>query len=98
MTSFVLTSLRELVSVLIAAATAWTHGTLVFDGSRLADVVEEFNRYNERQLTVRDPSLADIRISGVYSSTDPALLVRFLREQPGLSIDESGSATVISAR
>ena len=82
----------------VAAATAWTHGTLVFDGSRLADVVEEFNRYNERQLTVRDPSLADIRISGVYSSTDPALLVRFLREQPGIRIDETGSATVISAR
>jgi len=49
-------------------------------------------------LTVRDPSLADIRISGVYSSTDPALLVRFLREQPGIRIDESGSAIVISAR
>ena len=82
----------------IAAATAWTRGTLVFDGSRLADVVEEFNRYNERQLAVRDPSLADIRISGVYSSTDPALLVRFLREQAGIRIDESSSATVISAR
>ena len=65
---------------------------------RLADVAEEFNRYNERQLTVRDPSLADIRISGVYSSTDPALLVRFLRGQAGIRMDESSSATVISAR
>jgi transmembrane sensor len=79
------------------AATAWTRGTLVFEGTSLSKVVEDFNRQNERQLIIRDSSLADMRISGVYSSTDPALLIKFLREQPGIKVDESGSAIVISA-
>jgi transmembrane sensor len=82
----------------VAAATAWTQGSLVFAGSRLADVVEEFNRHNERQLVIGEPSLADMRISGVYASTDPALLVRFLREQPALSVEETESTIVIGAR
>ena len=82
----------------IAAATAWTHGSLVFSGSRLADVIAEFNRYNERQLVIHDSSLGDIRISGVYASTDPALLVRFLRDQPGITVDDSGGSIVISAK
>jgi transmembrane sensor len=82
----------------INAATAWTRGTLLFEGTRLSHVVEDFNRQNERQLIIRDPSLNDMRVSGVYSSTDPALLIQFLREQPGIKVDESGSAVVISAK
>lgn len=81
----------------VVAATAWTRGSLVLAGSRLADVVEEFNRHNERQLVIGDASLADMRISGVYASTDPTLLVRFLREQPALRVEESGSTIVISS-
>jgi transmembrane sensor len=79
------------------AATAWTRGTLVFEGTPLSKVVEDFNRQNERQLIIRDPSLEGMRISGVYSSTDPALLIKFLREQPGIKVDESASDIVISA-
>ncbi|HEV2271656.1 MAG TPA: FecR domain-containing protein [Steroidobacteraceae bacterium] len=82
----------------IDAATSWTRGSFVFQGTRLADVVEEFNRQNERRLVIRDPSLDDMRISGVYSSTDPELLIRFLREQPGVKVDESDSVIVISSR
>jgi len=82
----------------VTAATAWTHGSLIFSASRLADVVEEFNRYNERRLIIRDQQLAGMRISGVYSSTDPALLVRFLREQPGVMVDDRSSSIVISAK
>lgn len=82
----------------VAAATAWTRGSLVLAGSRLADVVEEFNRHNQRQLVIGDPALAEMRISGVYASTDPALLVQFLREQPALRIEESELAIVIATR
>ncbi|MBM0106583.1 FecR domain-containing protein [Steroidobacter sp. S1-65] len=82
----------------IAAATAWTRGSLVLSGSRLADVVEEFNRHNARQLVIGDPSLAEMRISGVYASTDPTLLLQFLREQPALRIEESEATVVIALR
>lgn len=73
----------------VAAATAWTRRSLVFDSASLTEVAEEFNRYNTRQLVIENPHLADFRISGVFSSVDPALLLRFLRAQPDLVVEET---------
>jgi transmembrane sensor len=75
----------------IANATAWTEREIVFDSASLTEVAEEFNRYNQRQLVIEDPTLETFHISGVFSSTDPASLVRFLRERPGLHIVETAS-------
>jgi transmembrane sensor len=72
----------------VAVATAWTQRRLVFEGSALSDVIEDFNRYNTRQLVIEDPQLNDFHVSGVYSSTDPASLIRFLRAQPGVEVVE----------
>lgn len=75
----------------IASAIAWRQRQLVFESASLAEVAEEFNRYNERQLVVRDADLYDFHISGVFSSTDPASLIRFLRERPGVQVIETAS-------
>jgi transmembrane sensor len=72
----------------LTATTAWMQHRLIFDGTRLSDVVEEFNRYNRRQLVVEGSSLTEFHVSGVYSSTDPASLLRFLQDQPGIQITE----------
>ena len=70
----------------IAVATSWTQRQLQFESASLSDVAEEFNRYNERQLVIEDPTLYDFHITGVFSSSDPASLVRFLRERPGVRV------------
>lgn len=75
----------------ISAATAWTRREIVFHATPLSDVIEEFNRYNDRQLTIVDAGLKDTRISGVFSSTDPESLLRFLKELPNIRIEESRS-------
>jgi transmembrane sensor len=75
----------------VASATAWTQRQLVFESASLSDVAEEFNRYNERQLVIQDPTLYDFHISGVFSSTDPTSLIRFLRQRPGVTVTETGS-------
>lgn len=75
----------------IASATAWTQRQLVFESASLSQVAEEFNRYNERQLVIQDAELYDFHISGVFSSTDPASLIRFLRERPGVQVIETAS-------
>jgi len=71
----------------IATAIAWIQRKLIFEGSKLSEVASEFNHYNRRQLVIDDPQLNDFLISGVYSSTDPASLIRFLRDQ-GLRVTE----------
>jgi transmembrane sensor len=75
----------------ISAATAWTHRQIVFDFASLAEVAEEFNRYNQRQLIIEDPDLYGFHISGVFSSTDLGSLIRFLRERPGVHVVETAS-------
>jgi transmembrane sensor len=71
------------------AATAWVQKRLMFEETPLRDVAEEFNRYNRRPLTIDDRELQKVKISGVYSSTDPASLINFLRSQSSIRVIET---------
>jgi transmembrane sensor len=72
-----------------AIATAWVQKRLIFEETPLNDVAEEFNRYNRRPLTIDDGELGNVKISGVYSSTDPASLINFLRSQNSIRVVET---------
>jgi transmembrane sensor len=72
-----------------AVATAWVQKRLIFEETPLSDVAQEFNRYNRRPLTIDDSELEKLRISGVYSSTDPASLINFLRSQNSIQVVET---------
>ena len=70
-------------------ATAWLQKRLIFEETPLSEVAEEFNRYNKRPLTIEDRELQKVKISGVYSSTDPASLINFLRRQSSIQLIET---------
>jgi transmembrane sensor len=72
-----------------AAATAWVHKRLIFEETPLSEVAEEFNRYNRRPLAIDDPDLQTLKISGIYSSTDPVSLINFLRNQNSMRVIET---------
>ncbi len=82
----------------VTAAIAWVHHKLIFASTALRDVVQEFNRYNARQLVIASPSLETFRIDGVFSSTNPRSLIDFLRQYPGIQVTETGDNVVISQR
>ena len=82
---------RKTVHPNLVGATSWTQRQLVFDSASFADVAEEFNRYNERKLVIDASALDTLHISGVFSSTDPASLIRFLRDRPGLRVTETST-------
>ncbi|MBL8266727.1 FecR family protein [Steroidobacter sp.] len=73
----------------VAVATAWTHGEYEFDETALADVVAEFNRHSHRAIVLESPAIANFKISGLFSFDDPASLIRFLRNQPELTVIET---------
>ena len=73
----------------IAASTAWTQHQIVFDSATVAEAAEEFNRYNSRQVIIDDPESYPFHISGIFSSTDPESLVRFLRVRPDVRVTET---------
>ena len=82
----------------IASTTAWTQRKIAFRRTLLSEVAEEFNRYNARHLVIADATLADTRISGVFSSSDPDSLVRFLRELPGFNVAETSDEIRITRK
>jgi transmembrane sensor len=61
-------------------ALAWAQGQLVFENDTLADVVQEFNRYNRVQLSITDAQLAARKVSGVFEATDSETLLAFIRQ------------------
>jgi transmembrane sensor len=72
-----------------SVATAWLQKRLIFEETPLKEVAEEFNRYNRRPLSIEDRELKMLKISGVYSSTDPASLINFLRSQSSIQVVET---------
>lgn len=57
---------------------AWLQGRLVFRGTPLSEVVEEYNRYNRLQLKIGDPAITNLRIGGDFRATDVESFVRTL--------------------
>lgn len=47
-------------------ATSWKDGRLIFDNEPLGMIVHEVNRYSSRKLVVGDPTLSDMRVSGIF--------------------------------
>lgn len=80
------------------AATAWTRRQIVFNATPLSEVIAEFNRYNARQLIITDGSVGATRISGVFSSTDPDSLLRFLSALPTVRVVTTGDEIRILAK
>lgn len=82
-------AIKKRLAVDVGAATAWTQKQVVFRDAPLAEVVEEFNRYNTRQIVIADPDIKLIRISGAFSSTDPTSLLRALDAMGISSVQDS---------
>jgi transmembrane sensor len=82
----------------VAAATGWTEHRLVFEATPLAEVADEFNRYNAKRLVIADGPLRSLGISGVYSSADPESLIGFLRAQPVFVLTETADEIHVALR
>jgi len=80
----------------VAAAIAWTQRKLVFASSPLTQVADEYNRYHQKRIVIRDRRLASFLVSGVFSSTDSRAFVAFLRAQPNLTVHETDTEIEIS--
>jgi transmembrane sensor len=81
----------------VEAATAWTAGLLVFDGTPLSEVIHEFNRQNVKPLVISGPELAELRISGTFPSSGAERIVRFLQERFHVTVVESDAEIRISS-
>jgi transmembrane sensor len=49
----------------------WKDGYIEFHDAPLGEAVAEINRYSRQELVIKDPDLANMRLSGVFRTGDP---------------------------
>ena len=77
---------------------SWRERRLVVDGASLAEVVEELGRHHAGIIVVRDRSLADRRITGVFDLRRPVeALTAIARSQHGSVTEITPYVLVVSA-
>jgi transmembrane sensor len=76
---------------------SWQERRLDFELATLGEIAAEFNRYSRHQLVIGDPALAQRRFGGSFKPDDQAGFVRMLRENFGVTVDETETATVLRA-
>ena len=86
-------SVRSVPSKDVPRKLAWTAGHLAFQGETLDDAVQEFNRYNQRQITIADPSIVKVQVGGIFLTTDPDSFIAALQRSFGIRVqvgDDNG--------
>ncbi|MFD0912071.1 FecR family protein [Methylophilus luteus] len=78
-----------------AANIAWQQGRLLFDGTPLADVVAELQRYHRGQIKIADATVAQYRLSGEYDINGIDALLDTLPEIMPLRVERLADATVV---
>lgn len=78
------------VRVNVTSVTAWTHGEVVLESATLKEVAQVFNRYSSRKLVAEDLGSKPLHLSGIFA-TNPAFLIKYLRERPDIVVTETDS-------
>jgi transmembrane sensor len=76
---------------------AWLERKIVFERRPLAEVAEEFNRYNAVPFTIDDPALRRLPISGAFDVADVESFAAFLQSLQGVRVEKRPDALRITA-
>jgi transmembrane sensor len=68
-------------------ALAWLRRHIAFDRRPLAEVADEFNRYNQIPFTIDDPALRMLPISGMFDAYDQDSFATFLASLEGVGVE-----------
>jgi transmembrane sensor len=82
----------------LADALSWRRGVLEFRNTRLADAVQEFNRYNEIKLVIADPSIAGVKFSAEARTTDYVDFLKLVQTVLNLRADREGNDILLSRK
>lgn len=81
-----------------SAATSWSQGFHVFGATPLKQALAEINRYSDVELSLADPALGDLRVSGSYKLGDGEAIAEALPYALPVEATERDGRIVISRR
>lgn len=82
----------------MAELLSWRVPRIEFSGTRLADVLPVFNRYSSIHLSLADPSLGEIQLSGSLRTDRINPLLTLLKNEFGIEAEPQGENAVILKR
>jgi transmembrane sensor len=82
----------------IEAALAWQKRSLDYADAPLAEIVADFNRYNQHRLVIVDPALAKRRFGGTFPAGDYRSLVHVLEETFDVVAERRERETILRLR
>lgn len=82
----------------IAGALAWRDKRLEFTGTPLGEAVALFNRANQARIVLADPTLASMRISGVFWRDDPDAFSKLLEMSLNLVAERPDPDRIVLGR
>jgi len=74
---------------------AWRTGKINLAGETLGEAAAEFNRYNLKEMIVKQPSLAQKRFYGVFRTDDPEGFAKAVRSSLNVPVDITNNSIVI---
>ncbi len=86
--------LRSVPPTAIEEKLAWRVRHLEFSGTPLTDAVAMLNRHNRVQFVLADPSLANVRLSGVIRADRIAGVIRLLEEDCGIRAERTSETEI----
>lgn len=96
-TAFARPAVEVVSPAAMADALAWRTQRVEFSGLPLAEVVAVFNRVNAVQLTLVEPDLAALRVSGIYWTDNPVGFAQLIAASFDLRVEQP-SASVVALR
>jgi len=76
------------------ALASWQSGVLVFNDRPLGEAIEEMNRYTTHPIMLADESSRDLRVSGVFNTSDPDHFAETIAETFALHLDRDQDGAV----
>lgn len=76
----------------------WQRGEMDLTGLTLADAAKQYARYSDRRIVIEDPQVGQLKVAGVFSTSDPAGFAQAaaLAHDLGLTIEDD--AVVLSRK
>jgi transmembrane sensor len=82
----------------LAAHLAWRIPRLEFSGTRLGDALASFATYRPMRVTLADPRLADLRISGIVRADNLAALLQLLESNYAVVVRPGAEGELVLGR
>jgi transmembrane sensor len=89
-------SLKRKTSQDLSNQLGWRRGMLVFDHATLADVANEYNRYNRTKLVIAGNDARHLTISGTLPATDLGAFARLATKFFNLRVEQREGEIVVS--